>query len=185
MTNWKKILFIMAGFICAGLFVLAICVWTFISSLSSGYEITRGKVAFRSFNNMNWRVERREVQNADAESFETVSRSGGLYAKDANGVYFEGTSLSNADPSTFQVLDWRGKYSRDAHQAYWSSIPFTNDPDNLELLTRSYSRDSNNVYYASKVVEGADPASFVVDGTSTSHAHDKNHRYNMGRRVEE
>lgn len=175
----------MVGIACVGMVLCATAVWWLISSLSSGYEITDGRVYFRSYNNVTWKVERKEVKGANAAKLKTIRRSGGLYATDGARVYFEGIVLSNAAPESFQVLDWRGQYSCDSQKAYWTSIPFSDDPENLEVLSRSYTRDRTNVYFASKTIEGADPTSFVVDDEVIRKAHDKNHRYTMGRRVED
>ena len=162
-------------------FLIATVVWLLSSELFSGYEVTNGKVYFRTFNNLSWRIDRREVVGADPSNFKPVAKSGGIFGSDGNQVFFENTSISNAEANSFRVLDWREELSRDSRNVYWKSIQISNDVDNFQILGRGYSRDSTHVYYASQIVEGADPDTFVVTGKATSAAKDKNHEYDMGR----
>ena len=76
----------------------------------------------------------------------------------------------------------RKELSRDANRIDWKSSLLSDDPENFQVLDRGYSKDRQNVYYANWIVEDADPETFVVTGTATSHSHDKSHRYNMGRK---
>lgn len=162
--------------------VAAIFVWMALSKLSSGYEVSDGSVYWRHFNNVNWKVERRQVAEADPLTIATVSHSGGLYGTDGTHVFCEGELIADAHSGTFVVLDWREHLSHDAYHVYWKTIRMSSEPEHFEVLSRGYSKDSKQVYYASRVVEGADPATFVVTGTSTSQAKDKNYEYDMGRR---
>jgi len=166
--------------------VLVLCsgVVYMMSFLGAGYETTGGKVQHRSFNNLNWQIERHEVKGADPRSLRTLPSSGGLYAADANAVYFKTTLITAADPATFQVLDWRRAFSRDAKQVYWKSIALGSDPDGFRILGAGYSKDSGSVYYLRTAIEGADVATFEVTNEVPGQARDKNHRYNLGRRIE-
>ena len=161
--------------------LIAILASLLVSRLKSGYEVGCRRVFFRTFNNLNWQVDRTEVVGAIPDSFQTIAGSGGKYGSDGSQVFFESTSISNADSDTFHVLDWRRELSRDVQNIYWKSILLSRDPDNFEILERGYSKDSSHVYYASWVVENADPNTFVVTGKATSTAKDKNHNYDMGR----
>ena len=154
------------------------------SRMMPGYEVSNGKVFFRSFNNMNWKVERREVEKADPKTLRKVGRSGGLYGKDDRNVFFEGIWIKDADLETFRVLDWRNEFSRDKNWVYWKSIRLSDDPEHFEILAGGYSRDRENVYYASSAIEGADPNSFVVTIETMGRGRDKNREYNLGRPVE-
>ncbi|MBT9314024.1 DKNYY domain-containing protein [Leptothoe spongobia] len=150
---------------------------------NSGYRVRNGKVYFRTFDNLHWQFQSKEVQGANPTTIRTIPRSGNQYGTDNQGVFFGDVQLMNADPGSFFVLDWRQEYSRDADQIYWKSIPITDDVEHWEVLSQGYSKDRTHIYYGKTVVEGADPASFVVTGEGTSHAKDKNHSYNMGRRI--
>ncbi|MEP3480601.1 MAG: DKNYY domain-containing protein [Fuerstiella sp.] len=152
----------LAAAACAFALLIAVGVWFTISRASDGYEISDGKVHYRTFDNVNWKVVRREVDGADPQTFSTVSGSRGKYGSDQHQVYFHEIWLSHADPSSFQVLDWRQKFSRDANHIYWKSILLSDDVENFQILSRGYSKDSRHVYHASQVVEGADPKTFIV-----------------------
>ncbi len=161
--------------------LIVIFAWSTLSQLSNGYEVTDGKVFYRTFNNVNWQVDRKEVVGADPNSITTLENSGGQYASDDTRVFFQETGISNADASSFRVLERRRKFSRDANHAYWKSIRLSDDPNNFEVLSRGYSKDTQHVYFTSQIVEDADPDTFIVTGTTTSHAKDKNYQHDMGR----
>ena len=152
-----------------------------LSSASSGYEVTDGQVYFRSFDDLHWKVERREVAGADPARMRTISGCGGLYGTDETNVYYEGVSLTAVDAATFEVIDWRNGYSRDARRVYWHSMQVSDDPSTFQVLGGSYSRDAHRVYYTKNVLEGADVDSFVVTNEATGEATDKTHRYRLGR----
>ena len=179
--NWLKIMLAIGVTL---VLILAIVFWWLLSSVSNGYEVDEGKVYFRSFNNQTWKIDRRQVDGANADTIKAIGSSGGLYATDGKTVFFQETSITAADPNTFRILNWREELSRDANHVYWKSQSISDDPDNFKILTRGYSKDSKHVYYASWIVEEADPATFVVTGTVTSQAHDANHQFNMGRKIE-
>ena len=184
MSRRKRILKMMLGVIVFFFIVFATGLWWLIRSLSPGYEVTDGRVFFRSFDNMKWQVERVEVLNADPSGIRTIRGSGGLYGADENRVFFEGREIEEADPNSFQILDWRESFSRDAQHVFCDTRRISDDAENFVVLTRGYAKDSHHVYYAAKTVEDADPDTFVVTGTATSHARDKNHQFNMGRKTE-
>lgn len=164
-------------FVFAGLFVL-------ISRWMPGYEVREGRVYFRSFNNMNWKVERKEVKEADPNSIQTLRGSGGLYATDNETAFFDGIWIKDADVASYCVLDWRKQFSRDQNWVYWTSIRLSNDPDHFEILEGGYSRDRENVYYSSSAIEGADPKSFIVTSATMGRGRDQFREYNLGRPVD-
>lgn len=181
----RTLLLILIGIpLASGLLVVASFLFL-VTKLQSGYEIQNGVVLFRSFNNLNWKIERKEVADADPNHLKTLRRSGGLYASDGVKVFHEASVISGADPSTFRVLDWRGGYGRDAEQVFWATIPMSRDPENFKILGAGYSLDSKFVYNGSKPIEGADPESFEVVDPVVFEARDKNHRYNLGRIIED
>ncbi|AFY40145.1 hypothetical protein Lepto7376_4007 [[Leptolyngbya] sp. PCC 7376] len=163
------------------LFLALVLIWF---KSNSGYKVSDGKVYFRAFDNMQWQFKSKEVRGADPNTIRTIPWSGDLYGSDGKRVFFGEVQLTSADPKSFVVEDWRQEFSRDANQIYWKSIPVTEDVEHWQILSRGYSKDRDNVYYLRNIVEGADPESFVVTGEVTSHAEDKNHSYNMGRRID-
>ena len=178
MNKMLKILLISSGVIC----IVMMAGFVFlISRLSPGYEVHGESVYFRSFSNVNFKIERREVKDADPDSIRSIRFSGGKYAKDKDRAFFEGISITDADVESFRVLDWRKQFSRDKTRVYWASLEVSKDPEHFEILGAGYSRDRENVYNGSRPIEGADPNSFVVTDATTFRAKDKHHRYNLGR----
>ena len=158
----------LAAVVCCFALLIAMSVWFAMSKLSSGYEVSGGKVYFRTFDNLHWKVDRREVIGADPQTISTVSESGGRYGSDQHRVYFQGTYLTDADPGSFRILDWRRNFSRDANHVYWKSILLSDDTEHFQILSRGYSIDSRHVYFGSQIVEEADPKTFIVPGSVTS-----------------
>ncbi len=183
----NKALLIAAVLLCVAFVVLCVCsgvLYYAFSSVSSGYEVAGGTVYYRSFNNLNWQTERKEVPEANAATMQTLVGSGGLYGSDGTTVFFQGTSISDADPDTFKVLDWREEYSRDKNRAYWKTIAVSDSPDSFQILGANYSKDNSQVYYCAKPIEGADPASFRLTDKVTGRAEDENYEYKLGRKIE-
>lgn len=71
------------------------------------------------------------IKDGDSKTF-TVLTLDGKYAKDKSRVYYIGTPLKNADPSTFEVLE------------------------------KPYAKDANNVYAGIIKMDGVDAATFRV-----------------------
>ena len=163
---------------------VGICIWMLVSWLETGYDIGGGKVTFHTFNNAIWRVVRRDLKGADPKSFRTLSRSGGKYGADNQQMFFEGVEIVGAAPGTFEVLDWRQGFGRDHQHVYYRRIKVSDDPDSFQSLTKSYSKDSQRVYYMHHVVEGADPDTFVVTSEVMSQAKDKHGIYHGRKRKE-
>lgn len=118
----RKLLMFVAGAFASLLLMALIVIWIVFSKLSTGYEMTDGKVYFRTFDNLNWKVDRREVVAADPSSFSQIDGSGGHYGRDATRVFFHEIEINGADPGSFRVLDWRRRSSRDENGVYWRSI---------------------------------------------------------------
>ena len=129
-----------------------------------------------------------KIAGADIDSFEVLDSY--LMAEDKNHVYRQGKIINGANPNTFEVLG--GGYFKDNINVYteiggfkqlprrdgcsFELIDFTN-----EIQWLGYSKDKNNVYYQSVVVEGADPTTFRVE---VDRAFDKNYEYKGKYRVE-
>lgn len=124
------------------------------------------------------------LDGADPATFELLTPSGS-YAKDAARVYFLGIPLPGADPKTFEPLLF--PYAQDAQHAYCGFTPLAvrdrktwqplrakfhngNTWDNAtqrtrpiqELAFEGWSKDAQAVYCGTKLLPGADPATFVV-----------------------
>ena len=168
----------------SGLILLALCGGLYLMSrLSCGYEVTDGSVYFRSFNNLNWKVEKTIIQEADATHIHTIRNSGGHYGADNVSVFFEDTIITAADVGSFEVIDWRRQYSRDNRHVYWKSIRVSDAPNRFVILGGGYAKDGDHVYYHRSIVAGADPDSFAVTEPSSGTAQDDTHQYRLGESV--
>jgi len=97
---------------------------------------------------------------------------GNDYSKDQNFVYdFLGRVLDGADPQTFEIIPSDiiryGDFARDNNNVYrYSSIVPNTDPETFEIISKEYSKDTNNVFYYTGndfiVVNGADADTFEV-----------------------
>lgn len=168
------------------------------TDLGSGYYSDHESVYF-----LNPRYEKsdyRKMEDADPESFEVIDED---FSKDRQNVYFEGNGIRvifwendikhivQADPETFQVIKKNSKalWVQDEENIFvwvrekigpWKKIDA--DKETFQSLSGIYSKDNKRVYYEEKVVDGADPSSFVGISSSDSetrvdYAKDKNFVY--------
>ena len=96
-----------------------------------------------------------------------------------------------ADPKTFELLDSIKNYDliqwgKDHENYFYMLEPYECDYPTFKVLSSSYSKDKNNVYYNAsafnlKIVEGADPETFEFDKVKKVFK-DKNHEYFNGER---
>ena len=141
---------------------------------------------------------------SDTQTFKVVlaDKFLGVYAKDKNHIYVGCTPVSNADPTTFELLkDSKGNfsgYAKDKNHVYYINYPNTtaldaspntfvlvsDDPTDNYLYIPSasvYAKDGSSVFFSGEKIIGADPASFEIikdpSGTQTSFAKDKNNVY--------
>jgi len=122
-----------------------------------------------------------KIYNADINTFEVLNEY--FMAKDKNNVYYEGKSVNVEDPNSFVKI---GRYFKDNNSVY--SISGGNfvkheeiDGCSYELIKydnkydwKGYSKDKSHVYYRNKIIEGADPETFVV---TDNKVFDKNSEY--------
>lgn len=133
------------------------------------------------------------LAGADPASFQGCGGESGEFAKDAKRVYWQGQAVEGADAATFQFLKLR--YAKDGQHAYFcyasGSPPLLlpgSDAKTFEVIGPSsqgfgYAKDAKQVYQGANVIEGADPASFVVDPSDGESASDKHRRYRHGKPV--
>ena len=134
------------------------------------------------------------LDGADAASFQGIGGESGEFAKDARHVYCQGQVVEDCDAATFQLLKYRfAKDSKHGYFCYQSESPPLLLPDSdgqtFEVIGPSsqgfgYAKDSKQVYQGGFVIEGADPATFVVDPSDPEKASDKNRRYQYGKPVQ-
>jgi len=133
------------------------------------------------------------LAGADTASFQGIGGESGEFAKDSKHVYWQGQVVEDCDSATFQLLKHRfAKDSKHGYFCYSSGSPPLALPDSdgktFEVIGPSspgfgYANDAKQVYQGGSVIEGADPATFVVDPSNPEKASDKNRHYHYGEPV--
>ena len=107
---------------------------------------------------------------AEAATFEVLDYG---YARDSASGYYMRSPIPGSDGKTFSVID--DNWSKDAGRVFWSDIDLNPsppqlvnrivggaDPKTFQALEGDYAKDAAHVWFEGQVVEGADPATFVV-----------------------
>lgn len=125
------------------------------------------------------------IPNAIGSSFEVID---GNFSRDGKDYFYSDKALNVCDYESFVIHDFNGAYgnwlSYDDQCAYFqkSRIPLV-DRASFEILIGGYTKDKANVYYGSRIVEGADPESFEMIG-NTFAGKDKHSCFNGFDRVD-
>ena len=125
------------------------------------------------------------IQDAEAATFSVV---GNNFSKDKNHVYFKTKILAGADAASFMIFPHDNSlddvnYSKDKYQVYWKDKGFAvSDVAAFKPLGLDYATDGRNVYYRSRMVKGADPATFKIydHGYGEADAEDAKGKYLKG-----
>jgi hypothetical protein len=156
---WLVVLSIIVFALCAVCFVVGGIWYVRIqnrppSSLNndSGYYVRGSKVYFLG----GFPSTAFEIENADAGTFRVIDSQ---YALDDARVYFDGATIPDSDPSTFEVLEQH--FSHDARHVYLSGQIFTNDPVSFEILAEDLSRDREHIYWSEYTISD-DPAHLEI-----------------------
>jgi hypothetical protein len=127
---------------------------------------------------------------ADSATFQGCGGLHGELAKDVKQVFWEGKVVEGCDAASFEYL--RLHFAKDFQHAYFcyssGSPPMMlpgSDAKTFEVIGVAsddfgYAKDAKQVYRGGNVIEGADPATFVVDASDAENASDKNRRYRYG-----
>jgi hypothetical protein len=143
----------------------------------------------------------RRVTKIDAATFQPFND---IWARDAGAVYTAtGKPVKDADPTTFRALDagldedtflHPGRmpqgFGADRDRVWFHNATYPGawqvkgaDPATFVSMGYCYGRDGRHVYHEQKIVEGADPRSFRLYG-STGYAADHAAVFSRGRIVE-
>lgn len=122
------------------------------------------------------------ISNDPANFREISAQDGYSFCADLTHVYVNGNAIPGADPATFRIL--LGGYTRDAEQSFYFDKPMPEGTkiESLELLTGAYAKDADRVYHLGHVMDGADPATFVVTDDKFQRAKDASQEYEQGKR---
>ena len=138
----------------------------------------------------------RKIIKPDMASFAILNVSGLasdiilIFAKDKNGIYYQGDFIK-IDTTGFRVVDViRDKQSdyreeliwRTYKQAFRGTKPINiSDPATFESVSTCYFKDKNYLYYYDRKVEGADVATLQKDLANGEFVSDKNNTYYQGK----
>lgn len=98
-------------------------------------------------------------------------------------MYVNGNIVKDALPASFKVI--KGGFGRDEKQAFYFDNPMPEGTllASYEVLEGGYARDARRVYFMGKVVEGADPVTFVVTDAKFQRAKDAGNSYEQEKAV--
>lgn len=159
MKTFGKVIAIIGVVMFLGICAVIVLGYLLLRDLGAHYEKEAGKVYWVRGLSHEFRQTRRDVPDADFETFQVLSSHNSRWASDKNHVYFEGRVLRSADPNDFEVFDRDNELSRSGDNEYKRARKIRNDVEKFVDLG-SYSLDINGVYWAEKVMPGADPGTF-------------------------
>ena len=121
------------------------------------------------------------IHVADMKSFKVLKWiEDDFYARDSRYAYYD-TVRIEADLATFKVKDTFVAVDRNHVYRFGKLLPLADPATYDEMWQGFYSRDKAHIWYMGDLVEGADYATFTVDGDNE--AHDKNGRFYRAERV--
>jgi len=163
--------------------------WEYKRPYVEGYIINQDYVIYQEKNT-------RKIIKPDMASFAILNVSGLaadiilIFAKDKNGIYYQGDFIK-IDTTGFRVVDViRDKQSdyreepiwRTYKQAFRGTKPIAiSDPATFESVTICYFKDKNYLYYYDQKVEGADVATLQQESIDKEFVSDKNNTYYQGK----
>ncbi len=126
-----------------------------------------------------------QIAGADVATFELVDRANEEEAKDKNRVYRGNAVLVGIDPVSYVQLGCG--YWKDKNHVYRYDTPNSNkiidiyDAVTFEHLDLcSFTKDKDGVYYEHKIIDGADPVSFIIKDVNEKFiVYDRNYTYNL------
>ena len=138
--------------------------------------------SFRNFGDRSYRddesvflwvdYEITQIPESDPETFEVLNV---VWSKDAKRVFFENRGFIPRDMASFELLE--GLWARDRIAIYYGNreIPQAHR-DTFEVLVpeRSFGIDRDHVFWQGRLVDGADPKTFVGKSLNEGHDHKTN-----------
>src|SRR5882757_8232780 len=102
------------------------------------------------------------VLSDDPAHFAIVSNNDHyLFTKDSRTIHVNGNPITDADATTFRVL--QGAYAQDARRIFYFTDQIIDaDAASFRPLDGPYAGDARRVYWMGKPIDGADPATFRV-----------------------
>ena len=139
-----------------------------LTSCHSGYEEKNDKIFYKWIRGGNWTRENTLLNEADAETFETINNDINVHlGKDKNHVYEDASILEQADPKTFEQVKeyyWKDKNNVYLLQFGGTDCRIKNAEPNTFKVIKDYhwTIDRNNVYYQFDQLLNVNPNKFVA-----------------------
>ena len=164
-------------------------IWEYKHPYVEGYIINQDYVIYQEENT-------RKIIKPDIASFAILNVSGSaadiilIFAKDKNGIYYQGDFIK-IDTTGFRVVDViRDKQSDYREEPIWRTYKKAfrgkkqiniSDPATFESVSTCYFKDKNYLYYYDQKVEGADVATLQKERAEGKFVSDKNNTYYQGK----
>lgn len=157
-----------------------------VATLVGVEDPERGGLWMKDKNQVYWRGN--IVEGANPATFMVMSSE---YGRDGDKLYYTYKYIPTGDPDTLKnIVDDIGAYQKDKNNIYYIEGPFdegpiiaTADHATFRPINSYYAKDKVHVYYGNRIIEGADPETFVDLG-EYGYSKDKNHVYLSGNIVE-
>lgn len=112
--------------------------------------------------------------NMDSPSFSIIGPPELEYAKDENLVVYQGKTLSGADPTEIEILEY-SRYAKDNQNVYFQNLAIEADASTFQIIYAGaiapdiygvcvFAKDASKVFAWGKVISGLDPVSTVYKG---------------------
>ena len=177
----KTLKIMIAIFVGIGGLVL-ISAFYFLGNLA-GYGTKDGKMVYKYLNNVNFKVEHRQM-GADPKTFKAFGFNK-VYGKDKAHVYLEGYKIAEADPGSFKILDLLYQYARDKNNLYGGTKKIGDNPDSFENLGEGFAKDNVHAFYQGRIIEGADGKTFELMDKKGRFAKDHQHIFSFAKIIKE
>lgn len=116
-------------------------------------------------------IGRRKIKGSDGPTFRLLDEeladsqaAAHYWSKDKNDAYDDGYPVGACDPDTFEPYKEEYRWAKDRECVYlavFGKLP-VQDRDSFEIVGGSFWKDSSGVYYATDILEGADPETFEL-----------------------
>lgn len=150
---------ILLWFIAIGVVLFA--TFFFLTRRLTGYKIVAGKVVYQKIRSATWKKVQHEVESADPETLKVFGFSG-VYAKDKNHVFLEGTPIPEADPGSFKILEDLYKYAKDKNYLFCSTRKIGEISDGYEYLGGGFAKNDRHVFNRGIIMAGAHAKTFEL-----------------------
>ena len=166
-----------------GAIALTICYFVYSFFSSFGYNTVDNQMVYKYYDNANYRSAYRKMPDADPDKFISFGPHKD-YGKDDRKVYVKGNVISESDPNTFEIVDKRNHYAKDANHVYYYSRKISDRPNAFTSFKNGYAKDDQHVFNGGGILAKANPNTFEFLNEDVELARDDQHVYRNGKLLE-